>query len=123
MNISINYDANHVGIAVEDALLNRGWTQRGFAAVSLCSSCVFNINKTNASPPPSYVVRGEEQMFQKNNNKKLSPLPYYSEKGGCFYKTVYKLLEFGHVKKKNKKRLGLRVRPRGLCVGKSDFVF
>lgn len=38
---------------------------RGFTAVSSCSSYVFNINKTNASPLLSYVVRGVEHMFKK----------------------------------------------------------
>lgn len=51
---------------------------RGFTAVSSCSSYVFNINKTNASPLLSYVVRGAEHMFKKKK-KNLSPLPYYSE--------------------------------------------
>lgn len=38
---------------------------RGFTAVSFGSSYVFNINKTNASPLLSYMVRGVEQMLQK----------------------------------------------------------
>lgn len=68
------------GIAFNDAFFfkQRADTNarklRGFTAVSFSSSYVFNINKTNASPLLSYMVRGVEQMLQRKK-KKLSLLP------------------------------------------------
>lgn len=72
INIYVNYIANAAGIAFNDAFYffkQRADTNahklRGFTAVSFGSSYVFNINKTNASPLLSYMVRGVEQMLQK----------------------------------------------------------